>query len=139
MSHWKKFESNVLKSVKRDTLGKALADMSTQLRSVIGLDYSTTRISNTWGKETVTAAFTVNGKVIALGANLSPNADGTEALQVSGDFYGTGLNENGFVDKLAQSYKKVDIIEQVEEQGWTIDEINFDAKGEVVIDAYRTA
>jgi hypothetical protein len=132
MSHWKKFESNVLENTKRSLLKAALVDMGVEL------DESIKSIRNTWGNETVDAGLKRAGKALALGLNFK-TVDGVEKLELSGDFYGTGLSEHDFIDKLAQVYQKHNIIEKCEQQGWTIDSVSLDDKGEIVIDAYTFA
>jgi hypothetical protein len=128
-----------LKNVKRGTLDIAIAEMGQSIKMNLGLDYKATEIKNTWGHEKVTAAFTKDSKVLSLGVNLIPNQEGTESLQVTGDFYSTGLNEATFTDQLSQSYKKVDVTEQLEEQGWSIDEVTVDEHGQIIIEAYQLA
>jgi hypothetical protein len=130
MSHWRKFESNVLTDTKEDLLGKALAEMGVEL------DTSIKSIRNTWGNDSVDMGFRKDGRAISLGLRYV-NTEAGKKVELTGDFYGTGLNEQGFIDKLAQVYQKHNIIEKLEEQGWQIDEIGTDENGQVFIDAYQ--
>lgn len=132
MSHWKKFESNVLENTKRNLLTAALAEMG------LTLDFTQNQIRNTWGSERVDASLFKNGKQLALGINFKMN-DGVEQLELSGDFFGTGLNEATFIDKLAQIYQKHNVIEKCEEQGWNIDSITENENGEYVVLASQWA
>lgn len=128
MSHWKTFKSDVLTNTKESLLRTALAE--------IGVELQTDRkeIKNTWGHEAVDMAFAVKGRGIALG--LKKVGD---TLELRGDFYGTGLNESQFMDKLTQVYKKNDIVDRLENSGWTVEDITQDQNGEYVIDAYQYA
>lgn len=134
MSHWKKFNSNVLENTNKDLLQVALKEMD------LTMDTSINSIRNTWGNETVDAGLVKNGSPISLGFNFTKNEEGVEQLELTGDFYSTGLNERGFIDKLAQVYQKHNIVDKCEQQGWSIDEINVDdTTGEIVIEAYQWA
>ena len=132
MSHWKKFSSNVLEDINKDLLAKAVADLG------VGFSEGIKSIRNTWGNESVSAGLTRKGQPIALGFNFK-NRNGKLALELSGDFYGTGLDERTFMDKLSQSYQKHKTVKALEEQGYQIDMNAMNAKGEVVIEAYQWA
>ncbi len=132
MSHWKRFESNVLADVKMDVLKLAAKDIG------VDVDESITNIRNTWGNETVSAGLKINGSPVSLGFNFK-NVDGKTQLELTGDFYCTGLNESTFIDQLSQSYQKHNAIEKLQEQGWQMDSIETNEKGEIVIEAYQWA
>lgn len=132
MSHWKKFEADVLKDINMETLTKAVKDLGVEM------DTGIKSIRNTWGNETVSAGLKTNGSAIALGFNFK-EVNGKTQLELSGDFYGTGLDERTFIDKLAQSYQKHNAVEKLEEQGWTIDSIEFNEKNEIEIEAFQWA
>ena len=132
MSHWKKFEADVLKDVNMDLLAKAAQDLNVQM------DTSIRSIRNTWGNETVDAGLRVDGRPIALGFNFR-KVDGKNQLELSGDFYGTGLDERTFIDRLAQAYQKYNAVEKLEQQGWMVDSLETNDKGEIVIEAYQWA
>ena len=132
MSHWKKFSSNVLEDVNKEILAKATADLG------VGFDESITSIRNSWGNEAVSAGLTRNGKAIALGFNFKQR-NGKTALELSGDFFNTGLDERTFIDRLSQAYQKHKSIQALEQQGWIIDMTQTNAKGEVVLEAYQWA
>jgi hypothetical protein len=133
MSHWKKFESNVLKKVKTDLLSVALHEMG------LGIDTNIKSIRNSWGRDDVDAGLVdKNGNKLSLGFKLNSNGDDTSSLELTGDFYSTGLSETGFMDKLSQTYKKHEVMKQLEDSRWQFDEkdITTDADGNIVIDAY---
>jgi hypothetical protein len=65
--------------------------------------------------------------------------DGKETIELRGDFYSTGLNEQGFIDKLSQVYQKENIVSKVNDAGWTVDSTTTDANGNIVIEAYQYA
>lgn len=132
MSHWRKFEADVLKDINKDLLAKAVKDLGVEMNERIK------NIRNTWGNEIVSAGLVKDGRPIALGFNFK-NRNGKIELQLSGDFFGTGLDERTFIDRLAQAYQKHNAIEKLEMQGWNIDEMNVNDKGEIVIEAYQWA
>lgn len=132
MSHWKKFHADVLKDINKDLLAKAVKDLGVEM------DESIKHIRNTWGNETVSAGLVKDGRPIALGFNFK-TVDGKVQLELSGDFFGTGLDERTFIDRLAQAYQKHNAIEKLEEQGWTIDTIETNNKGEIVLEAFQWA
>lgn len=117
MSHWRKFESKVLENTKRDLLKKALGEMGLEL------DENCHEIQNSWGHEHVDAGLKMKGRTLSLGINFKQN-EGNEQLELTGDFYGTSLNESQFIDKLAQVYQKHNIIQKCEEQGWLVNAEN---------------
>ena len=84
---------------------------------------------------------TNNGKRIAAGLNFVTNDKGEETVVVSGDFYGTGLDQEEFTNLIAQTYQKHNVISKCEEQGWYVEDENVtvDANGKIVINAYRFA
>ncbi|MCY7865996.1 DUF1257 domain-containing protein [Bacillus spizizenii] len=132
MSHWRKFEADVLKDINKELLGKAVKDLGVEM------DESIKHIRNTWGNETVSAGLRKDGHPIALGFNFK-DRNGKIELELSGDFFGTGLDERTFIDRLAQSYQKHNAVEKLEMQGWNIDSIETNDKGEIVLEAYQWA
>lgn len=132
MSHWKKFSSNVLEDINKDLLQKATADLG------VSFDEKIKSIRNTWGNEQVSAGLKKNGQAIPLGFNFKLR-NGKLALELSGDFYSTGLNERTFMDDLSQAYQKHKTVNALEQQGYIIDMNEINAKGEVVIEAYQWA
>ena len=135
MSHLSTYSNDCLKTTERSMLLKSLREIEVEL------DFNNRTIRNTWIESTVDAAIVYKGKRIAAGLNFKTNEDGTESVEVVGDFYGTGLNQEAFTNQIAQVYKKNDIINKCEEQRWYIDEENvtMNDKGEYVIQAYRYA
>ena len=132
MSHWKKFTTNVLEDINKTLLAKATADLG------VSFDEKITSIKNTWGRETVSAGLVKNGYPIALGFNFKERNNKT-ALELSGDFYATGLDERTFIDKLAQAYQKHNAVEKLEEQGWIVESVEFNKKNEIEVEAYQWA
>ena len=104
----------------------------------MGFNENIKSIRNTWGNESVSAGLTKNGSPLALGFNFK-NRNGKLALELSGDFFGSGLDERTFMDKLAQSYQKHKTVQALEQQGYQIDMNSMNSKGEVVIEAYQWA
>lgn len=132
MSHWRKFKADVLKDIDKEILKKAVRDLGVEM------DETIKHISNTWGSEDVDAGLIKDGEKISLGFNFR-NRGGKIELELSGDFYLTGLDERTFIDRLAQAYQKYNAIEKLEEQGWTVDSIETNEKGEIVLEAYTWA
>lgn len=129
MSHWKTFTNDALTNTKVDLLAKALKEMG------VDLDTSIKSIRNTWGHEEVDMGFKVKGQAIALGFKQVGNK-----LELKGDFYGTGLREADFMDRVSQIYTKEDIINKINTQSnYTIDSMTTNANGEIEILAYTYA
>lgn len=129
MSHWKTFKNDALTNTKIDLLGKALKEMG------VDLDTTIKSIRNTWGHEEVDMGFKVNGREIALGFKEVGNK-----LELRGDFYGTGLRESDFMDRVSQIYTKEDIINKINTQSnYTIDSMTTNENGEIEILAYTYA
>lgn len=133
MSHITTYQSDVLKNCKKGLLLKAVKDLGLEL------DFNIKSIKNTWIHDTVDAGFIKDGKAIALGLKI--NKEGKHKnIKVIGDFFGTGIEEKSFIDKLSQSYKKHDVIYQCKKQGWTVnaDDINIEKKtNNIIITATR--
>lgn len=130
MSHWKKFSSKVLEDINESTLQKAAEDLGVSFHKNIR------HIKNTWGNESVSAGLKKDGRAIPLGFNFK-NRNGKIALELSGDFYATGLDERTFMDRLSQAYQKHKSVEALESQGYIIDLQNVNNDGEIVIEAFR--
>lgn len=131
ISHWKKFTTNVLKNVQEDLLVRACTDLG------ISYDRTINSIRNTWGNERCDAGLIYNGKAIPLGFNFKVE-DGKTKLELSGDFFATGLRESSFMDSLSQAYQKYNAQRQLEDQGWIIDS-TIAVNSDIVIEAYQWA
>lgn len=129
MSHWKKFTNDVLTNTKEELLRTSLSEIGVEL------DTSIKTISNTWGREPVDMGFKVNGKAIALGLK---KVDG-DKMELRGDFYGTGLREADFMDRLSQVYQKHNITQKLALAGWSIENQLVNENGEIEIEAYTYA
>jgi hypothetical protein len=134
MSHWRTFKNDVLTNTKENLLKKAVTELGMGLE----LDSSIKSIRNSWGNEQVDMGLRKNGQPIALGLK-KVMVDGKEKIELHGDFYSTGLNEATFMDKLSQVYSKENIIDKVNDAGWTVDNVSTDKEGNIVIDAYQYA
>jgi hypothetical protein len=134
MSHITNFKNDCLVNTDRARLNAALREMG------ITLDTENRKIENAWINDTVDAVLVVDGKRIPAGLNFKM-VDGNETIEVSGDFYGTGINQKELTDKLAQVYQKHDIVAKCKDQKWYVDEaaenIREDENGDYVIQAYR--
>lgn len=133
MSHLTTYNSEVLVNCKKTLLKKAVLDLG------LGIDYNIKTIKNTWITEMVDAGLLKDGKPIAIGFNFKKEGKNIK-LEVAGDFWGTGIDQSSFINKLAQAYKKHDVIFQCKQQGWTVnsEDITIDKKtNEIVIQASR--
>lgn len=133
MSHITTYQSDVLKNCKKGLLIRAVKDLGLEL------DYNIKSIKNTWIYDTVEAGFVKSGKPVALGIKLDKNGKNNK-IEISGDFYGTGIEEKSFIDRLSQAYKKHDVIYQCKKQGWTVnaEDITIDKKtNDIIISATR--
>lgn len=135
MSHLTNYTNNSLINTNKETLGKSLNELG------IELDYENRTIKNQWINEQVDAAMIYKGKRIAVGINFTANAEGKEEITVSGDFYGTGLDQKEITNLIAQTYQKNDIVNKCRAQRWYVDEKNISTneEGEIVIQAHRFA
>lgn len=135
MSHITTYKNESLVNCERARLGEALRELG------ITLDYENRNIKNQWINDTVDAAFVHDGKRISAGINFKTNAEGKEEIEVTGDFWGTGINQTELTNKLAQVYQKHDIVAKCREQRWFVDgnveDIKENENGEIVIQAYR--
>lgn len=131
MSQWRTYKAEVLKDVNKEILEKALAEMGLEMDENIKI------VDNAYGSSKVDAGLKKNGEQISVGLNFNEQDDGTTQLEVSGDFYGTGLNERTFVDNLSQTYQKYNVIEQCENNGWIIESTEINEDGEIEIEAFQ--
>lgn len=133
MSHLTTYQSNNLINCKKALLKKAVADLGMEV------DFEIKLIKNTWITESVDAGLIKDGQPIAVGFKFIKEGKNTR-LELAGDFWGTGIEEKSLINKLAQAYKKHDVIYQCKQQGWTVDKenIRIDNKtNEIVINASR--
>lgn len=133
MSHLTTYKSDVLVNCNKTLLKRAVADLGMEL------DYSIKQIKNTWITEAVDAGFVKDGKPVSVGVKFEKEGSKTK-LEVAGDFYKTGLDQSTFINRLAQAYKKHDVIFKCQQQGWNINknDITIDKKtNEIVIQASR--
>ena len=132
MSCWRNYTCDVLKSVDRSMLVNALKEMGLDLNTSIN------HIDSRWGEGNVDVdgVLVQNGKNLDLGIVFS---DETGHAHVAGDFWGTGLDSTTFTDTLSQIYQKINILAQIELSGYTIDEVETNAEGEIEIEAYAFA
>ena len=134
MSHITTYKNQSLVNTDRARLNEALREFG------ITLDYDNRQIKNQWINDTVDAVFVHDGKRIAAGINFKM-VDGKEEIEVTGDFWGTGLNQTELTNKLAQVYQKHDIVAKCREQRWFVDgnveDIKENENSQLVIQAYR--
>jgi len=84
----------------------------------------------------VDGAFVYQGRQLQLGFILN-GEDG--CLEVVGDFWNTPFSSELFIGTLGQLYREVQIQQQVEMFGYTIDSVTTNAEGDTVIEAYAWA
>ena len=136
MSHLTTYKNNALQNTNKEILEQSLLEMG------ITLDRNNRTIKNSYIEETVDAAIIYNGQRLCAGLNFKTDAEGNEMIEMAGDFWGSGLDQTEFTNKIAQVYKKNDIINKCRNQSWYIDEdgITYDKeKEEYVISAYQYA
>lgn len=136
MSHMSTYSNNCLKNTNRARLLASLREIEVEL------DFDHKEVKSSWDNTTADASIIYKGKRIPAGLNFKTDAEGNETIEMVGDFYGTGLDQKAFTDKMAQYYQKNDIIAKCEDQKWYVDDaedIKLNKKGEFVIQAYRYA
>lgn len=135
MSHLTTFESNVLLNCKKGLLTKAMKSLGYDYREDINI------IKNQWITEKVDAGLVrlSDNKEVSVGFRFVKEGANTK-LTLAGDFWGTGIDSNSFINKIAQQYKKEDVLFQCQQQGWTVnrEDISIDNKtNDIVIRASR--
>lgn len=138
MSHITTMKNNALTNVDRENLKKALAEMN------CSLDFENGHIKNSYIEDDCDAALIYNGKRLGVGFNfVTETVDGkeVETLVVSGDFYGTGLDQTRFTNALAQTYQKFRVVDLCAQQGWYVnaEDITVTDNGNIEIFAERYA
>ena len=102
MSIWVKCQNDILKNTDTEILARALKNLDLEL------DYAVKHVANTWGKSNVDMAIRKNGQLLPIGFKQEG-----ERLTLHGDFFMTGLNEQKFLNQVAQQYTKEDIVEKL--------------------------
>lgn len=134
MSCWRKC-SSVIENADIDILGAAAEQMGLKINT------SVKRVATSYGfndsnSANVDGSFVKNGKNLQLGYVL--NSKGGN-LEVVGDFWSTGLNHESFLGTLGQLYREIQIQQQAELMGYTIDSVSTDTQGNTVIECYAWA
>lgn len=128
MSHWKKFTNNALANTNLEILASALGEMG------LGLDLNTKFIKNAYNNAEVDMAVTRGNEVLTIGFKKV-----NDQLELRGDFWRTGIQEETFLNKVSQIYTKLDIVNKVSRSQYTIDQIKENENGEIEILAYTYA
>lgn len=124
MSHWMKFQNNVLKDTNMELLEKAVANLG------LGLNHETKTIKNAYGTDKVDMALTKNGQVISLGFKM--NKEGV--LELVGDQWNTGVNQKTILNQIAQQYNKENIVQKIKKTSqYSIADITTNNKKEIEI------
>lgn len=134
MSCWKKCSSSI-KNVDQDILKEAANKLG------VGINTNVKHVSTSYGfgdtnGAMVDGAFVYNGKQLQLGFVTDRK---TGELQVVGDFWGTGLDSEAFMGTLGQLYREIQIQQQAQLMGYTVDSVSTDAEGNTVIEVYAFA
>ena len=126
MSCYRRYTCDVLKNVKVDLLNKAMEALGVQL------DWTVKSIKFLYGNDgdAVDASFADNCLGIVL------KGDEENHLKVVGDFWMTGLKEKTFVDELSQQYQKFNVMQQLEQSGYIVENVEQNQQGEIEIGAY---
>lgn len=134
MSCWR-LCSSTIKDVDESILKEAAEKMG------LGINTAIKHVGTSWGigdtnDANVDGAFTKNGQQLQLGF-VAKGENGN--LEVVGDFWGSGLNHEVFLGTLGQLYREIQIQQQAELMGYTIDSITTNAEGDTVIEIYAWA
>lgn len=128
MSHWVKYENEVFENTDMRILSKAVRNLGYKL------DIKCKRIQNSWGESAVDAAITSDDRKLNLGFKKN---NATNILELVGDFFGSGLDEETFLDKIAQQYQSERIQETLLNNNWNIENIETNSNNEIVINAFE--
>ena len=134
MSCWLKYECNALKNVDekiiKDTFKELGYDLDETVKSV-ATSYFDGVESNYASCDA--AIIDSNKNLIQVGVTYS-NADGI--LEIQGDFWNTGIDHRSLIQKLAQTYQKNYLLEQLELNGYTVESVETNNQNEIEIEAY---
>lgn len=134
MSHLSTFKNETLKNVEKEMLEKSLAELG------LSLDYNDKHFENTWIQDTVNyGTFRYHGKKIAAGINMVKDEKGDTRVEISGDFYGTGIDDSEIMNAIAQVYQKNDIVKRVTNARWSVDSVEKNQENEYEIMVSRFA
>lgn len=133
MSHWRKFNSEVLVDVKGTLLAKAAEDLG------LRLDTNVKSIKNAYGTDKVDAGFVKNGRTISLGIQYEKGEDNKTRAYIRGDFWATGIREDDFTNRLSQAYQKYRIVDICENEGWSLDSVKTNNNGEIEVELFQYA
>lgn len=123
MSNWLRAQvSTEIKNPRRDLFEKALDDMGYRP------DYSEKTVHGAYSYETSEPVDCVlrdkkTNELATIGFSFSKNVEGEIVLSVSGDFYHTRFSGNEFMKKLGMFYNHEKSREWLEEQGYTIEDV----------------
>ena len=134
MSCWMKYNCEALKDVDKkiikDTFKELGFSLDEEVKSVATSYYGGTESNFS----TCDAALVDSkGNVLQVGVTYA-NEDGN--LEIQGDFWMTGIDHQSLIQKLAQTYQKNYLTEQLELNGYTIESVEVNQQGEVEIEAY---
>jgi hypothetical protein len=128
MSQWVHATGDVLKNVDMSILEQACNNLR------LGLDYSIHHISNTWGQDSVNCglrSMDCGNEVCDFGFRTKKTEYGTDIDVVGDFFYSDYRDANDFVNTLSREYRKVDIIDKAEMNGYTVEEETVNKKGQI--------
>lgn len=131
MSCWRTYTCDVLKNVSREIVVEALKGMGLGLNTNKHIVYG----SYENREADCDGVITRGAEELSMGVVFD---DGTGHLQLVGDFWATGLNSDTFQDELSQAYQKINIIQQAELNGWTVDEetVQQEEDGSISMEVY---
>lgn len=122
MSEWRMYENSFLKNTDYATLKTAAQNLG------LDIDNTIKEVRNHYGSSRVDMAFVKDGKVLSIG--LLINKDGL--IELHGDFYGTGVSEKDFIDKLSQQYSKEMIINKISKtSNYSVESTSVNKNGEI--------
>lgn len=128
MSHWVKYENEVFENTDMRILSKAVRNLGYKL------DTKCKHIQNSWGESAADAAITSDNRQLNLGFKKN---NITNILELVGDFFGSGIDEETFLDKIAQQYQSERIQEVLLNNNWNIENIQTNSNNEIVINAFE--
>ena len=138
MSNWLRAKvSTEIKNPKRYLFDKACEDMGFRA------DFKRKRVYGSYSEEAsepvdCVLVYTDTGEPSTIGFTFRQNADNKVEMSVTGDFWGLGYDGPQFMRQLAMHYNREMIAENLEEQGFVIEETRVEEK-EVVLVGRRMA
>ena len=134
MSCWRKCNAQIKNadlSILKEAAKKVGLTVNENVKKV-GTSYGYSERNNAF----VDGAFVHEGRQVQIGYRLKGDND---CLEIVGDFWNTPWDSEAFVGTLGQVYREIQIQQQAELMGYTVEEVTTNTEGDTVITCYAWA